>query len=124
MSFKKSNCSPTNKKNDFTCYTTKSLIKLRDLWNTKHPDVKIDTNSPKEIWESLKKHMGSLCSNEKCWLRQEFSKHNITKDLESYTFAPTAPESWKKNPNEWLSSLDIERVMKQHEKNMSNFNEI
>ena len=71
--------------------------------------------------EYFKENMGSLCSNEKCWLRQEFSKHNVTKDLESYTFAPTAPETWKKNPNEWLSSLDIESVMKQHEKNMSNF---
>ena len=36
MSFKKSNCSPSNDKNDFTCYTTSSLIKLRDLWNARH----------------------------------------------------------------------------------------
>ena len=31
------------------------------------------------------------------------------------TFAPEAPSSWKDNPKEWLTSLDIERVMQQWE---------
>ena len=39
----KINCSPKPKGeiNDFSCYTNKSLYKLRDLWNARHPDVKI-----------------------------------------------------------------------------------
>jgi hypothetical protein len=32
------------------------------------------------------------------------------------SFAPKTPESWKLNPNQWLSSLDIIGVMKQYEK--------
>ena len=32
------------------------------------------------------------------------------------SFAPVSPEEWKKNPNEWLSSVDIMKVMKQYEK--------
>ena len=32
------------------------------------------------------------------------------------SFAPEAPKSWNKNPNEWLSSTDILKVMKQYEK--------
>jgi hypothetical protein len=31
-------------------------------------------------------------------------------------FAPESPKEWKKNPNEWLSSLDIIQVMNQYEK--------
>ena len=31
------------------------------------------------------------------------------------TFAPTAPHDWLANPHEWLSSLDIDRVMKLYE---------
>ena len=36
---KKIRCSPKvlNELNMFSCYTDKSLFKLRDLWNTKHP---------------------------------------------------------------------------------------
>ena len=49
ISLKKINCSPKPKGeiNDFSCYTNKSLYKLRDLWNARHPDVKITSNSPK-----------------------------------------------------------------------------
>ena len=36
--------------------------------------------------------------------------------LLNYTFAPKSPDEWKRKPNEWLSSLDIESVMKQYEK--------
>ena len=121
MSDKKVICSPTQESNNYTCYSSKSLLRLRELWNKRHPDVKIEETSPKEIWSTLKKNMSNVCSTEKCWLRQEFSKNKLTSELSSYTFAPTAPESWKKNPNEWLSSVDIEAVMKQHEKNMKNF---
>jgi hypothetical protein len=31
------------------------------------------------------------------------------------SFAPESPEDWKKNPNEWLSSVDIMQVMRQYE---------
>jgi hypothetical protein len=34
----------------------------------------------------------------------------------SDSFAPESPSEWAKNPNEWLSSTDIMKVMKQYEK--------
>lgn len=37
------------------------------------------------------------------------------KNLMNYTFAPEAPPSWSKNKDEWLSSTDIEKVMRQYE---------
>ena len=51
----KVNCSPKDKKEikNYTCYTDKSLFKLREKWNLRHPDVKILTNDPKEIHKLL-----------------------------------------------------------------------
>jgi hypothetical protein len=51
IKLQKLNCSPKEKgkMNDFSCYTNESLMKLKELWNARHPDVKITSNSPKEI---------------------------------------------------------------------------
>jgi hypothetical protein len=114
---KKINCSPKSKDklNDFTCYTNKDLIYLRDHWNSRHPDVKINTNSPKEIHRLLTEHLKDICNNEACWLKQKTIFGDLENEL-SDSFAPESPDEWKKNPNEWLSSTDIMKVMKQYEK--------
>jgi len=111
-------CSPSQKKNknDFSCFSNEDLYKLRDLWNLRHPDAVINTNESKEIWDVLKKNMSSVCSKESCWLKQNFiGNTKVKKELED-AFAPKSPSEWKKNPNEWLSSVDILDVMKQYEK--------
>ena len=118
--FKKLNCSP-NKKLSFTCYSTKSLYKLKNLWNKKYSNKKIKSNDPKKIWEKLKENLDSSCSNERCWLNQQFIKNNINKDFFDNTFAPEAPPTWKENPNTWLNSIDIKNVMSQYEKTYKNF---
>ena len=114
---KKLNCSPKpkNELNNFTCYTNKNLYKLRDLWNARHPDVKIETNSPKEIHRLLSEYFSNVCNKESCWLKQKSELGPIGNEL-SDSFAPESPREWKDNPNEWLSSVDIMNVMKQYEK--------
>ena len=107
------NCSP-NSKHNYTCYSSHSLIKIRDLWNKRHPDLKIKTNNSREIWENLRDYLSNTCNTEKCWLNQAFMSNNLNNELKNFTFAPNAPKSWKKNPNEWLNSLDINKVMKQY----------
>ena len=108
-------CSPQKIKKDYTCYSDDSLLKLRNYWNIRHPDKRINTVEPREIWMELKKNMLNTCDIESCWLRQKFIKENLDKELLEFTFAPKSPDSWKKNPDEWLSSTDIENVMKQYE---------
>jgi hypothetical protein len=111
---KQLNCRPgTN--HDFTCYSSQSLNKMRDLWNERHPDTKIASNNPREIWSSFKNNLSNVCDTEKCWLNQSFMNNKLDSELLNYTFAPNAPKIWKKNPNEWLNSLDINNVMKQYE---------
>lgn len=117
VNLKKVRCSPKDKNemNEFTCYTDKNLYKLRDLWNARHPDVQIMTNDPKEIHTDLTKYMSNVCSKESCWLKQNFMDNKTISELTD-SFAPVSPKEWKKNPNEWLSSIDIMKVMKQYEK--------
>jgi hypothetical protein len=117
FNFKKLRCSPKEKKdyNNFTCYTNESLYKLRDHWNKKHPDKLIKTNDSKEIHSKLTFYLSSVCKTESCWLKQDKDFGKISEDIID-SFAPVSPDEWKKNPNEWLSSLDIDKVMKQYKK--------
>ena len=117
VNLEKINCSPKPKGeiNDFSCYTNKSLYKLRDLWNARHPDVKITSNSPKEIHRFITEKLSGVCNKESCWLKQKAEFGSLQSDMAD-SFAPESPAEWKKNPNEWLSSIDIMNVMKQYEK--------
>jgi hypothetical protein len=114
---KKINCSPKPKEelNEFSCYTNKKLIELRDKWNARHPDVKINTNTPKDIHKKLSEYLQNTCNHEACWLKQKKDFGVLESDFAD-SFAPESPDEWKKNPNEWLSSVDIMKVMKQYEK--------
>jgi hypothetical protein len=93
---------------------------LKELWNAKHQDAKIETNNSKEIWFQLKENMKNTCSQESCWLKQKFVAGKLNKEFKN-SFAPKSPDEWKKNPNDWLSSIDILKVMKQYEKAYSCF---
>jgi len=114
-------CSPKTKKKGYTCYSDESLAKLKKYWNARHPDSKIKSNNPVEIWKYLRNVLSNVCDSENCWLKQKFISSNLDKELLNYTFAPKSPETWKKNKNEWLSSVDIEKVMKQYEDAYPNF---
>ena len=103
-------CSPASKKKDYSCLSDSAIYKLRDLWNSRHPDVPIYSNDVKEIWQKMKHHMQNVCNKESCWLKQKFVHGKLNKELED-SFAPVSPEEWKKNPNEWLSSVDIMKVI-------------
>ena len=120
--FKKLNCSPKDKNEvkEYTCYTDTDLQKLRDMWNARHPDKKITTNDSKEIWEMLKNYYAKICNKESCWVRQMTKGTKMEKELLN-SFAPVSPIEWKKNPREWLSSIDIIEVMNQYEKSYKCF---
>lgn len=113
--FVKLRCSPENKINEYTCYSDNDLLKLRDMWNARHPDEPIKTKNTKKIWKQLKEYYLNTCNKESCWVRQMTKNTKLEEELLD-AFAPESPEDWKKNPNEWLSSLDILKVMSQYEK--------
>ena len=116
--FVKLNCSPKNKNNttdDYTCYSNSDLYKLKDMWNARHPDRPIKTKNTKQIWMLLKEYYTTICNKESCWVRQMTKNSKQEQELLD-AFAPESPKEWEKNPNEWLSSIDILQVMNQYEK--------
>ena len=121
--FKKHACSPKKKGEalPFTCYTTQALHKLKKIWNMRHPDQPIHSNHPRDIWKHLRYYTKNTCSSESCWLRHQCIKNDIDKSMWSDNFAPLSPKNWKTNPNEWLTTTDIQKVMGQWEKAHNNF---
>jgi Ulp1 protease family, C-terminal catalytic domain len=112
----KQRCGPKTKmKKNYTCLEDETLVKLKELWNARHPDQRIDANESHEIWLQLNQKLKGVCNKESCWLKQKFVEGRLNKELKE-SFAPKSPDEWKKNPNEWLSSTDILDVMKQYEK--------
>lgn len=108
-------CSPTSNKS-YTCYSDDSLEYIKKMWNKRHPDNKIEAMESREIWKKMRENLANSCNRESCWIRQKFIKKKLNRELLSYTFAPKAPVKWRTNPNEWLTSIDIIKVMKQYEK--------
>ena len=118
----KGTCAP-KKEYDFnhTCYDTKSLLKIRDVWNKRNKDDLIKTDDPIKIWKLLKDNFKSVCDTESCWLKQEAVNSGLDREILNYTFAPDKPLSWKRKPYTWLNSNDIKKVMKQYEKSYNDF---
>jgi len=87
----------------------------------KHPDRKIKSNEPRNIWRSLHYVLNTSCNKESCWLKHKAIKEDIDLETKEYTFAPVAPKEWIENPTEWLTSVDILEVMKQYEKTFKCF---
>jgi hypothetical protein len=110
-----------NKVTGFSCYTFDDLKYLRTLWNNHHPpnsDQYISTTDPHKIHALLTKYNKPACGGapESCWLSQPFVKESVATQIRGFAFAPLAPKEWSRNPNEWLSSTEIEDVMRQYEK--------
>jgi len=113
----KTQCSPKNKNEflNFSCYKPNMLYKMRSIWNSRHNDLQIESNNLKEIWNSLGYYMKNSCSNEKCWIKNNLFKNDFTNKEINNIFSPKQPSDWKKNPHEWLSSIEILQLMKQYE---------
>ena len=104
-----------------SCLEPKLLNTMKHIWNKRYPDNTIRTNKTKEIWKKLRQNMASSCSNEMCWIDKTFQNNNKLKNIKKKLFAPVTPHSWKKNINEWLSSVELIDVMKQYEETFPEF---
>ena len=84
-------------------FDEQTLKKLREVYNSQHSnEIPLDEN---DIWNSLKKRLHKKCKDGKtsCIISQLLNR-------------PKAPKTWITNPEEWLSSTDIENLEKQYEK--------
>ena len=126
--FYRLNCSPLsasykhNKTNNInnSCYNDKQILYFKKIWNLRHKDQKIKSKNTKIIWNTLKNYYINICNRESCWIDKLKIKGKMKNELME-NFYPKSPDSWKTNPNEWLSSLDILYVMKLYEKKHADF---
>jgi hypothetical protein len=119
---KNMNCSPIvegSTATQTTCYTPEVLKQIRDSYNQNHPKEMITTDDLNQIWQELKNRL-SHCKKEDCWLK-EIRNTQMQKHLDEYIFAPDHPPEWKNSPNEWLSNIDILKVLQQYEKKVPTF---
>ena len=122
---KKQSCSPENKSNSFTCFKNSSLKKIINYWNRDNQGNKIIISDKKkynngDLWNKIDSKLKSKCNAEWCWVEQDFVKKHNDKDL-STTFRPKMPKDWLKHNTKWLTTTNIESVMKQYEKKYNDF---
>jgi|TARA_B110000259_G_scaffold147828_1_gene166716 hypothetical protein len=125
--FKTLKCAPKQGKNvsnslqGLSCYGDSEILNMKKIWNEKNKK-QIITNNPTDIWNFLKANLSDKCYNELCWLNDKTFNSKINKDIMIKSlFRPFSPDSWKKKPYEWLSSVDIINVMSQYEKKHKDF---
>ena len=96
-----------------SCLPKVVIYKLRDVWNNKHPsDVIPHTeHDVSNIHKLLQKKLGGVCRSERCWL----DNLNFTDLPQTKYFVPARPKVWEKNKTDWLSNLDIIKVLTQYE---------
>lgn len=117
-------CSPT-RKFDYTCFSLEELRGMAEAWNETSKD-KIDTSlSRKELHAKLQDKFKSVCKeDETCWVdNKKVMEHLSTKypDLyESINYFALKPKGTIKK-NGWLSTNNINFVMRQYEKVFPDF---
>jgi len=127
-------CSPSSThKNQKFCYSKTSLNTIINAWNELNPSNKIIINDDnkddinimyKTIEEFMKKKYKLKSNDFWAWtsiIKQEANKnsnsriYNQMRVIEEKDLRPSQPIEWVKNPTEWLSNFDIEKVLHQYE---------
>ena len=124
-------CSPSvSKTKKAFCYSKSSLIKIIKAWNLINPRNKIiitDTDSPTAIIEKIDEKMHLISHKKKAywsWIdiiknlaykASQFKIIDEMKTIEKKDLRPQQPKEWIKNPTEWLSNFDIEKVLHQYD---------
>ena len=107
-------CSPSHSNNGHTCYTVKHLKDMARGINTTLPrSSKISLSLNKQnLWSSIREKLSDKCSDEWCWINHDKIKSTINTKVLKNVFRPIHP---KGGSNVWLSTTDINSVMKQYE---------
>lgn len=113
-------CAPGKDFKEGSCFTFDDLKELAEAYNKAHADkISVDDYKTKKalLKELIKRFKEQYeCDDQVCWLGTKVGK-KISADIKEYTFRPTGPEE----KYGWLSTEEIENVMKQYEKIHTDF---
>jgi hypothetical protein len=106
-------CAPGISNGHSSCFDRQGLIRIIENYNHRYPahTIEYKRNTPNYVlWKRIRDNMSQSCQdNEWCWLDQDFLKNDKT--VQSY-YKPPIPNK----PYKWLSTSDINKVLKQYEK--------
>lgn len=125
-------CAPNKyDKENNTCFTLEQLQEMAAAYNRYLTKNKLAPNQNQKIGDAtlidirpdkkyllteFRKKFNKVCNNdEHCWTQQAFMNEIVKEmrtDIEINTFRPNGPN----DPNEWLSTIDINNIMSQYEK--------
>jgi len=85
-------------------FDAREVENLRQVFNKENPKLTVRPGEADTVWKNIQSRLHDKCDRStECMILSMLSK-------------PKAPSSWKSNPEEWLSSLDIDAVEKQFKK--------
>jgi hypothetical protein len=113
------------------CYTKENLITIINAWNILKPESKIiikSNENPNSIFNKLNNNFERYLKEKNTYwawidiikfLAKKSNNNEIIekmKIIEKEALRPPQPTEWIKNPVEWLSNFDIDKVIKQYER--------
>lgn len=125
-------CSPSIKlKNKKYCYNKPSLIVIINSWNALNNNNKIDFNNTdttailmKKLNIKFQQLLHKKVDTYWAWIdiiklqatkQSNYKIIDNLKKIENMTLRPSQPIDWVKNPQEWLSNFDIQKVLNQYQ---------
>jgi hypothetical protein len=115
-------CAASKNYDGVSCFTVESLIRMVIAYNVKCS--KIGSGTPIDIREdkhylvkSLTKAMESVCSDQICWINQDFIKELNDAEIDSNTFRPKITQG----RFDWLNTTNIKEAMEQYESKYKDF---
>lgn len=135
-------CAPqikmTMNNDSYTCFSIKELHEIAKAYNSyiqkkqvclkeqnKHLGSQVRcalsipivlSNDKRKVWNDIYKRLRNICPYESCWVEQKFIKQiedkKLREKLQSFTFKPKMGS----NNNGWLSTIDINNVVRQYQK--------
>ena len=131
-------CSPDKTKNSVVCFSNRALMKIATEYNKgtvpcphnkggkriKIPKNKNLSNKDRQkLWNKIQIAMIRFtpCKSDFCLLETPLFKKIKDTEIQNDTFRPKMPKEWNNDMTTWLSTLDIEAVMKQYENKHQDF---
>lgn len=112
-------CAPNKKYKDGSCFTLESLKIIAANYNKRKKSNIININASKEeLVKQLTDLLSNKCSDQACWIRQDFVQEIDNDEIHNNTLLPEGP----KGKYEWLSTNDIDKVIDQYHSVHKDFN--
>lgn len=115
-------CAPSKQYDDNSCFTLDALIRMSVAYNVKCHKTKQGT--PFDIRENKRYLVGKLtkalehvCSDQICWLEQDFIKDLNDAEINDNTFRPRITQG----RFDWLNTTNIKETMEQYEELYKDF---